>query len=457
MKYLGNIKVTLLKERQEYKELFRPLSESEYADLRESIRKGGIVNDLIVERGGDGYVILSGHHRKTVAEELGIDEVPCSLAETPEEIVEALFDNASRRQMTEAERKAKIQEKDGVQDRFFEERLIPEIYALYREGKIDRKSIDEFLNAAPEVQRSIFIASPSSGRWSRRGCSKNMSVTIAAIQDQFQDSPRCERKKLEAAEAEKKKAEEALKKNREELEEIRERAEDTLARYEKNKEQITKEVKKEVEKELKDLEKERETREAAMKAKQDEIAELNGQIETLKNRVYGYEAQAALWRHEIARVGEKYDKNIAYYSNPALIEIQLQVISEFVESLVRFSGCHKWDAEASRTVEKYRQVHRRASPEARQAGEGPPERGGLPAGVGEGRRRQGRRGRPGYAGYPAGRRRPVARFSRVKSINSKGESGSRRGRCLTSDGAGQRVWAARLRAFLRTRCRSAPP
>ena len=70
MKYLGNIKVTLLKERREYKELFRPLSESEYADLRESIRNGGIVNDLIVDRDGDGYVILSGHHRKMVAEEL---------------------------------------------------------------------------------------------------------------------------------------------------------------------------------------------------------------------------------------------------------------------------------------------------------------------------------------------------------------------------------------------------
>jgi hypothetical protein len=30
------------------------------------------------------------------------------------------------------------------------------------------------------------------------------------------------------------------------------------------------------------------------------------------------------------------------------------VISEFVESLVRFSGCHKWDANAFKTVEKYR-------------------------------------------------------------------------------------------------------
>ena len=39
-----------------------------------------------------------------------------------------------------------------------------------------------------------------------------------------------------------------------------------------------------------------------MKAKQDQIETLNGEIESLNNRIYGYDAQAALWRHEIARV-----------------------------------------------------------------------------------------------------------------------------------------------------------
>jgi len=48
-----------------------------------------------------------------------------------------------------------------------------------------------------------------------------------------------------------------------------------------------------------------------------------------------------------------YNHCIAYYSNPALLEVQLQVISEYVESLVRFSECHKWDGEAARTVERY--------------------------------------------------------------------------------------------------------
>jgi thymidylate synthase ThyX len=34
-------------------------------------------------------------------------------------------------------------------------------------------------------------------------------------------------------------------------------------------------------------------------------------------------------------------------------EVQLQMISEYVESLVRFSECHKWDAKGLRTVERY--------------------------------------------------------------------------------------------------------
>jgi len=176
---------------------------------------------------------------------------------------------------------------------------------------------------------------------------------ITAIQDQFQRSLSVERGKLETAEAEKKKAEEALRTNRQELKEIREWAEITLSRYEKNKEQITKEVKSEVEKELENLKKEREAREAAVKAKQDEIAALNGEIESFKNRIYDYDSQVALWRHEIARVSELYNHSIAYYSNPALLEVQLHVISEYVESLVRFSEYHKWNTEASRTVEKY--------------------------------------------------------------------------------------------------------
>ena len=347
MKYLGNVKVTLLKERQEYKELFSPLSESEYEDLRESIREAGILNDLILEKSEEGYIILSGHHRKAVAQELGMEEVPCSLAETRGEILEALFDNASRRQMTEAERKEKVKEKEKVQDRIYEESLIPELYALYKEGKIDRRSVDEFLREDLDLQRSIFYSLSVERPVVPQELLEKHEHEIASIEARHrEDLDDLGGRSWPTAEAEKKKAQEALEQNGKELEEIRKRAKDTLARYEKRQGTDHKRGEKRgSRRSSKTSEKERETREAAMKAKQDEIAGLNGEIETLKNRIYGYDAQAALWRHEIARVSETYEKSIAYYSNPALIEIQLQVISEFVESLVRFSGCHKWDAE----------------------------------------------------------------------------------------------------------------
>ena len=354
MKYLGNVKVTLLKEKQEYKELFSPLSESEYEDLRESIREAGILNDLLLEKTEEGYIILSGHHRKAVALELGMEEVPCSLAETRSETLEALFDNASRRQMTEAERKEKVKEKEKVQDRIYEESLIPELHALYKEGKIDRRSVDEFLREDLDLQKSIFYSLSVERHVVPQELLEEHEHEIESIEARHNEDLNDLRKKLSEAEAEKKKAEEALEQNGKKLEEIRKKVKNTLSTYAKDKEQITEEVKEQFEEELEDLRKERETREVAMKAKQDEISGLKGEIETLKNRITGCDAQAALWRHEIARVSETYDKNIAYYSNPALIEIQLQVVSEFVESLVRFSGCHKWDANAIKTVEKYR-------------------------------------------------------------------------------------------------------
>jgi ParB-like chromosome segregation protein Spo0J len=353
MKYIGFIKTSLLKERREYKEMFPPLSESEYADLRQSIREAGILDSLILEKSEEGYIILSGHHRKAIAEELGIEEVRCSVAETPAEIVEALFENAYRRQMTEAERKAKIREKEKVQDWVYEKSVIPEIYQLYKEGRIERSLIDQFVGKDSELQRRIFFSLSVEREVAPKELLEKHEREMAAIEERYRKDLDEEREKLAKAEAEKKKAEEALRKDRQELAQIRERAETTLATYEKDREEITEEVKREFETELDNLRKERERREAIVKAKQDEIAGLNGEIESFKNRIYGYESQVALWRHEIARVSELYNRNVAYYSNPALLEVQLQVISEYVESLVRFSECHKWDAEASRTVERY--------------------------------------------------------------------------------------------------------
>ena len=77
MKYLGNVKVTLLKERQKYKELFSPLSETPVMRTcaREHQGGGQILNYLILERSEEGY-LTPGHHRKAIAQELGLERFP---------------------------------------------------------------------------------------------------------------------------------------------------------------------------------------------------------------------------------------------------------------------------------------------------------------------------------------------------------------------------------------------
>jgi len=51
-------------------QLLDPLTEQQYADLREDIRESGILQPIAVDEFG---VVIDGHHRQRIAEELGID------------------------------------------------------------------------------------------------------------------------------------------------------------------------------------------------------------------------------------------------------------------------------------------------------------------------------------------------------------------------------------------------
>ena len=74
------IPVNQLKTRPEYKNLFPPLTDDEYRNLKNDIVIAGIHTPLIVERWGEngdgGYVVLAGQHRQDIAIETGLPEVP---------------------------------------------------------------------------------------------------------------------------------------------------------------------------------------------------------------------------------------------------------------------------------------------------------------------------------------------------------------------------------------------
>jgi ParB-like chromosome segregation protein Spo0J len=357
MKYLGYVKLDQLQERQKFQEFFRPLTKSEYADLRENIREAGILNPLIIKRNGDhGFVILSGHHRKKIAEEIGLEEVPCSLAETTKEMVQALMENAIRRQMKETERKKQLARKRELQDCLCEDGLIPEVYALYKEDKIDKALLDDFLDMGVEHQRRIL-----------RDCSIERIVVPQDVQDELErraeeieeqknhhalEIGRLE-EKLALAETDKTKAEEQLKEQKKTLEEIKEKVKAVFEKYDRTKEEVAVEVRREYEEQLADAEKEREKREAVVKEKDRDIGELKEQIDSWKARKEGVEAAIGLWRHEIARTAQQYNDAVDHYSSPTIMQCELRFCLERVQSLIEWSKEQVWDPRALPILEQH--------------------------------------------------------------------------------------------------------
>lgn len=128
-----------------------------------------------------------------------------------------------------------------------------------------------------------------------------------------------------------------------ELERIRERALEVLAHYKKNKAVIRREVRKEYASAIRHLENERAQRESIIKDKMLTIDELEARIESLDNEVFGLRSRSKLWEHECARISDVYHRTVLYYSNPGLVEVQLQVISEYTDALIRFVREHRWD------------------------------------------------------------------------------------------------------------------
>lgn len=141
-----------------------------------------------------------------------------------------------------------------------------------------------------------------------------------------------------------------------EIEELRERALEVISCYERTKSAIRKEVRKEFGSELKRFEEERAGRENVIRQKMAEIDNLQAKIESLNNSLYGLKSKSKLWEHECARISEAYYSTVMYYSNPGLVEVQLQVIAEYADALARFVASHKWQKDTASMVEEYREA-----------------------------------------------------------------------------------------------------
>lgn len=372
MKYLGLVKTELINENENYKKLFDPLVESEFNDLRKSIKASGIINPLILEKNGDVYVLLSGHHRKAIAGEIGIEELPCLLVETHKEKVESLFDNANRRQLTEEKRKEMIGRKEAMLVKVYEDCLIPELYELSKRRGLSDPLLDELILMSPSTQKEILASLSTEVRIVPKEVlerhadektqlvkehEKHMNAAISkyeGIVDALNKDLEKARRQMQTLADSKKIAEESLAENNREVADLKAKVKEKLDELEEKKETITVEVRREYETQITTFIKERETREMAVRTKQKEISSLNDTISSLKTVVEGLESKSKFWELECHRLAEQYNNAINYYSNPALVEVQLQVISELIAALVRFAKSHKWDEDTHKMSEKYR-------------------------------------------------------------------------------------------------------
>jgi ParB-like chromosome segregation protein Spo0J len=100
--------VQMIEKSPQIEKLFEayPYPEEEYDALRKDIELVGILVPLIVCRLDSGrYELLAGHTRYRIARELGMQEVPCSVAQTEHERIASIYDNVKRRQMSQSDAK----------------------------------------------------------------------------------------------------------------------------------------------------------------------------------------------------------------------------------------------------------------------------------------------------------------------------------------------------------------
>lgn len=137
------------------------------------------------------------------------------------------------------------------------------------------------------------------------------------------------------------------------VQEIKQKAIEVLSHYEKTRSAIRKEIRREYARQLDQFEKERIKREKIIKEKMLSIENLESRIESLNNTIFGLRSRGKLWEHECARISDAYHRTIMHYANPGLVEVQLQVISEYTDALLRFVGIHKWDDDTVRMAQEY--------------------------------------------------------------------------------------------------------
>ena len=141
--------------------LFPPLPDDEYEDLKSSIAVHGIQEPLIViPQDDDYYTILAGHNRWRVAQELSLRAVPCIVTEA--EMYEAVVDSEIYRRMLSKEERAtfkilKVDKHKELMEKRLSVQLIPELMNRYNEKQMDMKTALIYAHMPKNIQQDQLV------------------------------------------------------------------------------------------------------------------------------------------------------------------------------------------------------------------------------------------------------------------------------------------------------------
>jgi ParB family chromosome partitioning protein len=252
---------------------FKPLKKKEYGELKDSIRKFGIIEPLIVTSTDPGrYMILAGNNRYDIAQEFGFSVLQCIIVDRAE--MEGAFDTEIfRRHLTEEERDKYISIKEKkckeLIDNVLKERLLPEIYEDYKEGKISLNSAI-ILSKTPLEEQAILFQKDD----------KDEPEGISLY-----------KRLLEKKEEELEKKEKELEVLKKWKEEKKEELEENIEKYKGMEEKVTEKIRKEFEKSIKNINEVNEKLRSQINKKEQEIAELKENIESIRNQRIAEEVQ----------------------------------------------------------------------------------------------------------------------------------------------------------------------
>jgi len=258
--------------------LFAPLSDEEYEDLRKSIEQNGVQEPLIVTSEGNGfYTVRSGNNRLKVAGEIGLKELPCIIIDKTS--IEGAMDTELFRRHLSPEERAKYKSLKETKckeiiEKEMEKRLLPEFLERYKKGMITLKTAIELVKLEKEEQVALLRSDTE-------------------LDSDGDEEPSGPPEKVNDYEAVLLQKEEELKKKEEKLRELKdwkskneEKLKNRIDEYEEKKNRISEELRKEFEAEIENLEQVNEELRKQLRKMEAEIERLREEAQKPEKKLY---------------------------------------------------------------------------------------------------------------------------------------------------------------------------